>query len=232
MSNWNGNARTNAFRVKNLDAFKAALSTAVGDGIKLEDGKLEGTVILLSNTDDGDFPRWQINHNEGDPAFDDVEFNVLRFIAEHLQEGEVAVAMCAGSERQRYVSGWAGAINHKSESVSIVLDDIYQLAVDKLSASPAHLTAATYYGDIYAATMTPTPDPDHDKVVIKWTAEDVHTALPQITTLVTEITDEQALELLGIAEKQLKDRSIEVGWDILTAAIDEADVLRVTGATP
>lgn len=229
MSNWNGTALTNAFVVKNIEAFKAALITAVGDQIEVRDGATPGTVMLFpDNSDDGDFPRWKLQTDEQiEEGATEEEFNILDFIAAHLAPGQSAVCMTAGSEKNRYVSGWAGAVNDKGEQVNIVLDDIYQLAVDKLHANPATLTGAKYGGDLYCATMTPTPDPDADKVVIKWTSEDVRTHVSAAYPFADQLTDEQASELLDVASKQLKDRSIEVGWDILANAIDEDDVRRI-----
>ncbi len=52
----------------------------------------------------------------------------LLFLAAYLKDDEVAVLMEVGSEKLRYLCGFATAVNSKGETVSISLEHIYELA--------------------------------------------------------------------------------------------------------
>jgi transcriptional antiterminator Rof (Rho-off) len=52
-------------------------------------------------------------------------------LATHLTDDSVAVLEAVGSEKFRYLNGYAMAINSKGETVSLNLDKIYELASEK-----------------------------------------------------------------------------------------------------
>jgi hypothetical protein len=125
MANWYGTARSNYFRVKDEAAFQAwaklrgleVLTKSAGDGE-------EPLYALVSNSDDGAWPTVEF----AEDSFEPIEINFSAEIASHLVDGEIAILMEAGSEKTRYISGSASAVNSTGEEVFISLDDIYEMA--------------------------------------------------------------------------------------------------------
>lgn len=66
--------------------------------------------------------------------------DITDLVARHLIDGDVAVFMEAGAEKQRYISGSAVAVNNRGEVVSLGLDDIY----DKAAEMGQSVTHAAY----------------------------------------------------------------------------------------
>jgi hypothetical protein len=58
----------------------------------------------------------------------DDEIDVARELSEHLAEGSVAVLEEVGAERLRYLNGWAQAVDHRGEKITVTLDDVYAKA--------------------------------------------------------------------------------------------------------
>lgn len=141
MANWYGFARTNYFRVKDVDAFKEALKALDVEVIEVEqdstssDGRVKGMVGLIGRDEYGGFPTGGF---DGEDEWQDVEVDAL--VAEHLVDGEVAVFMEVGAEKMRYLTGRAWAINSKGETRQISIDDIYERAKE---LGP-NVTSATY----------------------------------------------------------------------------------------
>jgi len=129
MADWYGHARSNYFRVKDLNAFRKAMEplddiSIHGKGDRseiLEDGFI---CLLVDNGDKGGWPAWLYN----EVTDEDYEVELTKVIAEHLVDGDVAILMECGAEKLRYVTGWAVAVNSKGEEKGVSLDDIYQLA--------------------------------------------------------------------------------------------------------
>lgn len=122
MANWYGTARSNYFRVKDADKFKAWVESIQGLGMweRTNEPGLFG--IYSDDGDSGGWPSWRPD----DPEYEEVD--LVGELVEHLAEGEVAILMEAGAEKLRYISGYAIAVNHKGEQISVSLADIYQLA--------------------------------------------------------------------------------------------------------
>lgn len=132
MANFYGTARSNYFKVKDANAFKAWVETVPGLGF----WEHEGTFGIYSDCpDSGCWPsaRWDDDEDE--------YFDLVAELAEHLADGEVAVLMEAGAEKLRYISGWAVAVHSSGEYVCVSLDDVYKLAVEKFGVRP---TEASY----------------------------------------------------------------------------------------
>jgi len=53
---------------------------------------------------------------------------------------------------------------------------------------------------------------DYDKVVIKWSWEDVQTLRPKLSK-------EESLVMLDTIAKSLHDRSVELGWEVMESLI-------------
>lgn len=69
-----------------------------------------------------------------DETNEEIELDLPAVVAEHLVDGDVAVLMECGSEKLRYLTGYATAVNAAGETKQITLDDIYELA-DTLGSS-------------------------------------------------------------------------------------------------
>lgn len=126
MANWYGACRSNYFRVRDLDAFKAWL---VDFPAKLIVG-LDGRFGFLSTDYYGGVPQ-------------DDERDIIDELHEYLAENEVAVVIVVGAEKARYLTGAAVAIAWTGEQVEIDLNDIYGLAQDEFGGD-ASITKAEY----------------------------------------------------------------------------------------
>lgn len=144
MANWYGTARSNYFRVRDLDTFKAALAINFGESIEVSEGTdLPGSVCLLEVDGDG----WPVcfepctdftpgaaaglcagcgcEHPAGGAPRREL---VEELIADHLVEGDVAVLLEVGAEKLRYLTGTAVAVNSRGEQVGLSLDEVYARA--------------------------------------------------------------------------------------------------------
>ncbi len=128
MSNYYGSARSNYFKVKDVAAFKAWVDSLAC--VKIWE-RQDGTFGIYSECKDSGC--WPSTKSTGD---EDIEIDLEEELAEHLQDGEVAILMQAGAEKLRYIGGYAVAVNHLGETVSVHLHDIYDLAKAKFGAEP------------------------------------------------------------------------------------------------
>ena len=134
MANYIATARTSYFRVKDRAAFDAWLAT------------VEYNDLTVLETDDP--LRVGLNATNGDCAGFYLEFededgesrDLLAELAEHLAEGEVAVLVQSGSEKVRYVSGFAVAVMAEGadgyKTLEVNLDDIYSLVRTRWGVEP------------------------------------------------------------------------------------------------
>ena len=131
MANYIETARSNYFKVKDLNKFKEA--TEHFGSFTIVDGK-DGTIAILG---DEDFPAaaYDDNGNEMEKNFSDI-------VAEHLTDDSVFIAMGSGYEKMRYIAGWAYAVDNSGRHIFINLDDIYTKAKEKFAGKK--VTSATY----------------------------------------------------------------------------------------
>jgi hypothetical protein len=141
MANWAGSARTNYFKVKDPEAFKAEMAKYELEVWPSEPDSSgcdprEGSFALGSHDEWGGWPSsvWD------EAADEDVEIDLTTLVSKHLAVGEVAIFMEIGAEKLRYLTGQAIAINAKGEHRTVNLDDIYRLAAE---LGP-NVTQATY----------------------------------------------------------------------------------------
>lgn len=137
MANYVGHARSNYFRVRDEAAFLRWVETLPGVVARREDGNPECFVLLVEDGENGGWPSLRY-HEEVE---DEEEIHLHAELAEHLSDGEVAVLEEVGSEKLRYLVGYAVAVNHRGETLSISLDDIYE-----------KVRAAGWGGDVSTAT--------------------------------------------------------------------------------
>lgn len=128
MANYYGTERTNYFRVKDEDAFRKWAEEELEIEV-VEHDENKGMFCLLPdpNGDDRTFPVWRESEDE-DEDLEEIDF--MGELSKHLQPGSVAVRTQSGFEKLRYVMGFADAINHKGERVSVDIQDIYRLAAE------------------------------------------------------------------------------------------------------
>ena len=121
MANYGGYARSNYFRVRNASAFLSWVETLPGVVARKEDGP-ERFVLLVEDGDDGGWPNWRYYED----MEDEEEIDLHAELAEHLAEGEVAILEEVGAEKLRYLVGYAVAVNHRGETLSVSIHEIYQ----------------------------------------------------------------------------------------------------------
>lgn len=119
MSNFYAVSRTNYFRVIDEAAFKQWVASLS----EVEAYPQKDLFCLISNSEDGTFSRLDAEGKERD---------FLGELSKHLAPGSVAVRLEIGNEKQRYLSGFADAINSEGKRVEVSINDIYQLAEDEL----------------------------------------------------------------------------------------------------
>ena len=126
MANYYESARSNYFKVKDIEAFEKELEMVKS----LEVSKSESHndqrrdyVCLLSDNENG-FP-----FDYYDESLEDyVEIDWEGIFARHLKDDSVAIIIGAGAEKLRYIRGYAYAFNNKGETRFLSLDDIYEMA--------------------------------------------------------------------------------------------------------
>ena len=116
MANYYASARTNYFKVKDLDKFKEEMNKHEVEVVSQEDK----VAVLSCNGEGAGFPSYDHETDE------DLDF--ARIVSTHLEEEEVAIFMEVGAEKLRYLVGIAEAINSKGEVRIISLDNIYKEA--------------------------------------------------------------------------------------------------------
>ncbi len=131
-----GQGRTNTFAVRDVDAVKAALADYEIEVIERGDSQ----VTLLANSEDGDFSVWTFD-DEGDT--EDSVF-IPDMIADHLQDGQIAVFVHSGWEKMRYMSAWGLAVHSDGRQIRISVDDIYAIAAKVFDVDPRLISIAAY----------------------------------------------------------------------------------------
>lgn len=158
MSNTEAANRTNYFRVKDLDAFKANLKRYGIDfgawgshsDIVLDEGSNNTPAGAIALFAEGFWPGFDEDsiaarldiEDEETPVPNDFE-SIEALIAAHLVATDVAIVMGISQEKMRYVSGYAVAINAQGEERAINLDSIYALA-EEIATDGTPVTRAQY----------------------------------------------------------------------------------------
>ncbi len=129
MANYYATARSNYFAVKDETIFRQwaeFVGLKVLDPVR-QDETADGIRRFVITPDDGDDNGWPTSrYNEESGEDDDVD--VPSELAAYLQDGEVAVLIEVGSEKLRYLCGYATAVNSKGETHCMSLEGIYELA--------------------------------------------------------------------------------------------------------
>lgn len=139
MANYYGAGRTNAFRVKDVAALKGALESA--DVEVVEEGPGTAVVLLVNDPDGGGYWGTAIFDDDGECVD---ELFVPDMIAEHLDDGQVAVFVHAGAEKLCYITGYSIAVHSSGQQVRVELDDIYALAARSFDVDSSQIGEAVY----------------------------------------------------------------------------------------
>lgn len=138
MSNWIGTARTNYVKFASYEGYETAKALVEDSGNEMHPHPRHELVAMISGDDDSggfNFTRW--SEEEGDT---DTEWWWPE-VAKHLADGQVLVAIEAGAEKLRYVSGHAFAVHKDGRTVAVSLAGIYDMALEAFGIRP---TSAEY----------------------------------------------------------------------------------------
>lgn len=142
MADYYGKGRTNIFKVKDIDALRTALA---GTEVTVESRGERGAGAVLIRLSDNDVTGcWgQLVYGDDDDV-EPTELFVPDMIAEHLQVGEVAVFVHAGSEKLCYLSAYSIAVHANGSQVRVDLNDIYQRAAEAFDVDVNEIDWAAY----------------------------------------------------------------------------------------
>ena len=135
MANWHGFARSNYFKVSDEIEFLSWINKIPGLGYWRSDD------CFAIYSDDGDSGGWPNQRWASEEEGELEEIELHKELAKYLAKGEIAVLMEAGAEKLHYISGFAIAVDSDGKTVTVFLDDIYELARKELGGEP---TMASY----------------------------------------------------------------------------------------
>ena len=137
MANYYGQARRNNFEVKDATKFVDEMAKYPVEVITTEVDNRTLYGIMDANQDGGGLYWDMYDEDTGENK----EIDWPEILASHLADNHVAVLMEVGTEKYRYLTGYAFAVNNKKEIIRLSLDDIYDIAKEKLGGQ---VTTATY----------------------------------------------------------------------------------------
>src|ERR1035437_788409 len=114
MATWCGSSRSNYFRVKDEQKFRAWAEQL---GVEVWEGSGPGELgrFAIASEDGNGWP--SVRYADVDAGTDDVD--LVAELATHLVEGSVAILMETGAEKRRYLTGWAQAVNCRGETHTV-----------------------------------------------------------------------------------------------------------------
>jgi len=135
MDNWYGHARSNYFKVKDAEAFKNWVKAV--DSLDWWETD-NGFAIYSTCPESGGWPSERYDEDTDEHE----DFNLVDDLAEHLQEGEVAILMEVGAAKLRYLTGHAIAVRSDGGRLALSLDDIYKRVAQEWGVN--NVNQATY----------------------------------------------------------------------------------------
>lgn len=149
MANWSGVARTNFVKIKNLDDLLVATQDLPINVVPHPEAA--GYVSFDPEENDSgsfDMVTWAEDGEE-------LEWSWSDLCAQHLFEGQVLIVMTIGSEKLRYLTGFAEAYDWFGNHVFVTLNDIYAKAAAEFGV-PEHQIATATYTDLPPQPLTRT----------------------------------------------------------------------------
>lgn len=135
MANYIGRMRSNYFKVVDKQKFEKFCRQYDLEVIT-EDAQAKPAKRRYGFMADGSIPTGRCNAKG-----DWIETDFLKELSRHLGQSEVAVVMEVGSEKMRYLIGYACAVTWKGERIQLALSDIYGKAKETFGVEP---TVAEY----------------------------------------------------------------------------------------
>jgi hypothetical protein len=127
MADYIAQTRSNYFRVRNVRHFRQFCTRYSLTVVRTdEDGKYRYGFLL-----DGPLPTGRT-----DVKGEWIETDFLGELSRLLAHREIAVVMEVGSEKMRYLVGYAAAVNASGERVQISLSDIYRRCQETFGVQP------------------------------------------------------------------------------------------------
>lgn len=140
MANYYSSCRTNYFRVKDPEQFKADMKSIPVDIVHNDDCATKD-MFMLYGADDGGWPSFRYTTEE--QTHEHIEdLDIFTYVADRLADGQVAIFMEVGAEKLRYLIGQAVAINNKRQTRVVDLNTIYKIA--QTLAPGSEITRAEY----------------------------------------------------------------------------------------
>ena len=129
MANYYATSRSNYFAVKDETTFRrwaTSLELKILEPAHLNESAdgIRRFAITPDDDDDGGWPISQLNQETDE--YDDID--LTNQLSAHLADEEVAVLFEVGSEKLRYLTGHAVAVNSKGKTRCLYLADIYKSA--------------------------------------------------------------------------------------------------------
>jgi hypothetical protein len=123
MANYYATTRSNYFRVNDATAFETWCKTRSLDfWTKHYDGVGGRYAISADTGDSGGWPHYDSEQDD--------DFDLTAELAKHLDPRDIAVLIEVGSEKLRYLTGIATAVDHSGRTICVALDEIYDRAID------------------------------------------------------------------------------------------------------
>lgn len=129
MANYCASARSNKFKVTNLEDFQANMHGDIE--VYIED--LQEKIVCLLCDGDGGWP----TSIYCEDTEEDEDWDVESYVSGFLVDGEWCVIQEVGAEKLRYLVGYSLAFNNKGVSHSVNLDDVFKML-------PSNVTPCTY----------------------------------------------------------------------------------------
>lgn len=135
MANYYATWRSNYFKVKDIEKFKADMALIPGLRV-LERPNGLAAVVQEDSGDGAGIPQFLCIDGK------DAEIDMCEELAKHLTDDSVAILMEVGSEKLRYLVGVALAVNSSGEVLQVSLGDIYKIVADQFGT--AEFTCCEY----------------------------------------------------------------------------------------
>lgn len=144
MANYIGAARGNYFEVEDEALFLEWVEKLPGVVARKREAKPSREqdnahnsrpryTLLAEDTDGAGWPSWRYSEGgpdeEPDEGDEGIEIDLADELSTHLAPGSVAVLEEAGSEKLRYLVGYATAVNHLGQTITVSISDVYHKAV-------------------------------------------------------------------------------------------------------
>ena len=139
MANYYASARSNYFAVKDREAFDTWADYA-GLEVLTSDHHDDRVMIAPKAECDSGWPAQRLNPDTNDWE----EFDLCGELWSHLLDYEVAVLFEVGSEKLRYLTGFAVAVSWEGEIERLDLNDIYGRAAEAFGIPVSSISVAEH----------------------------------------------------------------------------------------